>query len=127
MTDVGTCPECGSRLKPVKPGLWAEEILVSGDPPSKQVLHAVQRSLFAYCPVHGKIVYKKSGNHSTQSEAKMKKLFPKNLRNAISEKLVVDERRRFADALNGHYLPTQHEINDWLRHVSASDPDTRDT
>ncbi|SRR6266446_2546313 len=124
--DMGTCPKCGSRLEPVKPGLWAEEILVSGDPPGKQVLHAVQRSLFAYCPVHGKVVHKKSGNHSTQSEAKMKTLFPKKFRDAIRERLAADERRRFTDALNGHYLPTQQEINDWLRHVPASGPDRPD-
>ena len=46
--NIDSRPECGSWLQLVKPGLWVEEIPLSGDPPDEQVFHAVQRSFFGY-------------------------------------------------------------------------------
>jgi hypothetical protein len=65
---MATCPKCGSLVGPVHPGMWVEDVLVSGDSATKQVIHTVQRSLFGYCPVHGKVVYKKFGHHSGEGK-----------------------------------------------------------
>lgn len=71
------------------------------------------------CPTHGEVWGGMIGNHSTYSESRTKRKFPKKVRSKIRSSLNGEEQQRFNDALYGWYLPTKEDMERWTKIVTT--------
>ena len=88
-----------------------EEILI---PSSGGHVYAAQRTFRGECQRCGPVRTLHRGHHSTIHEKEMKRrMFPKDVRTIIREKLTGRELRAFNLAIEGKISPTAEQLQRW--------------
>ena len=89
----------------------AEEILI---PSSGGPVYATQRIFRGECPKCGRVRTVHRGHHATIQEKEMKeRMFPKDVRAIISNKLDVEDLKTFKLAVEGKIHPTTEQLQLW--------------
>ena len=103
------CGKCGEELQNVRP--HGEQFLV-GTHDGK--IRGSSREFLGECPEHDTVfAVSHIGHHSTYLEAKLKRRYPKSVRQSIKSKLTKDQWKKFDKALHGWCQPSDGEQVLW--------------
>lgn len=106
----GYCPHCGGDVTDMQ--MLAEEVL-RGSTGECQVYRA-QRTFVGTCPEHGRVfAAKKLGHHATMKEARLKRRYKGQIRDAILAQLSDEQRKRFKQVLEGRVVASTEELANW--------------
>jgi hypothetical protein len=90
--------------------MQSEEVAVSS---SSGEIHGTQRNFDGACPTHGPFWDGPIGHHSTLLESQLKKMFPKDTRKILLERLSPEEWKIFQKALEGKLFAEPARIQSW--------------
>ena len=110
MVKTFACPIC-SKPYPVGKSM-GEEFWIKH--PTGEVA-GLSRKFLIICSEHGRFVGSENGNHSSISEKRLKKLFPKKIANRLKELLSPEEGKKFSRSLHGFHHPTSDDEARWRK------------
>jgi hypothetical protein len=114
MTKFGECPHCRASVKIQR--FVGEEVWTR---PNLGPILGVDRIFTGFCSVHGKVMLRVKGHHTTISETAIKDQFDKADREKIKQLLSSVEAKKFSNAVNGHWLPEKEIIHNWHMLLTA--------
>ena len=119
-TPSALCPRCGQRLHT---GMGTERVIAA---PNGAVRASI-RVFVAECSRHGKVVTSwKTGHHSTQAEANLKRRYRKPGYKLLVDLLPPEDHHKFVEAMHGRFLASPEDIARWDRIISCRIPERKD-